>query len=125
MKNHTDMLIFHTAICAGASQIATDGRRELDVLVATPSLRSGMEDNMTVQVKAWGKSSAVRIPSEVLNEAGVKREDELDLRVEGSDIILSKTRRHKTLEERIAAYGGKLGIVKDYDWGEPKGRELF
>lgn len=80
---------------------------------------------MTVQVKAWGNSSAVRIPSEVLNEAGVKREDELDIRVEGSDIILSKTRRHKTLEERIAAYGGKLGIVKDYDWGEPKGRELF
>ena len=36
VKNHTDMLIFHTAICAGASQIATDGRRELDVLVATP-----------------------------------------------------------------------------------------
>ncbi len=34
MKNHTDMPIFHTAICAGASQIAT------------PSLRSGMEDNM-------------------------------------------------------------------------------
>ena len=43
VKNHIDMLIFHTAICAGASQIATDGRRELDVLVATPSLRSGME----------------------------------------------------------------------------------
>ena len=43
VKNHTDMLIFHTAICAGASQIATDGRREPDVLVATPSLRSGME----------------------------------------------------------------------------------
>ncbi len=47
MKNHTDMLIFYTAICAGTSQIATDGRRELDVLVATPSLRSGMEVNMT------------------------------------------------------------------------------
>ncbi len=46
VKNHTDMLIFHTAICAGASQIATDGRRELDVLVATPSLRSGMEITM-------------------------------------------------------------------------------
>ena len=26
VKKHTDMLIFHTAICAGASQIATDGR---------------------------------------------------------------------------------------------------
>ena len=46
VKNHTDMLIFHTAICAGASQIATDGRRELDVLVATPSLRSGMGNHI-------------------------------------------------------------------------------
>ena len=45
VKNHTDMLIFHTAICAGASQIAIDGRREPDVLVATPSLRSGIEIN--------------------------------------------------------------------------------
>ncbi len=44
MKNHTDVLIFHTGICAGASQIPIDGRRELDVLVATPSLRSGMEE---------------------------------------------------------------------------------
>ena len=44
------MLIFHTAICAGASQIATDGRREPDVLVATPSLRSGMEVNMRISV---------------------------------------------------------------------------
>ena len=43
------MLIFHTAICAGASQIATDGRRELDVLVATPSLRSGMEIKMDIR----------------------------------------------------------------------------
>ena len=48
MQNHTDMLIFHTAICAGASQIATDGRRELDVLVATPSLRSGIEVSMSI-----------------------------------------------------------------------------
>ncbi len=44
VKNHTDMLIFHTAICAGASQIAPDGRHELDIRVATPSLRSGMEE---------------------------------------------------------------------------------
>ena len=54
MKNHTDMLIFHTAICVGASQIATDGRRELDVLVATPSLRSGMEDDMKKSVAVLG-----------------------------------------------------------------------
>ena len=80
---------------------------------------------MTTQVKAWGNSSAIRIPAEILKEAGVQREDELDIRVNGTDIILTKTRRHKTLEERIAAYGGKLNVLKDYDWGEPKGRELW
>ena len=60
MKNHTDMLIFHTAICAGASQIATDGRRELDVLVATPSLRSGMEINMC-KLKTWTRIILISI----------------------------------------------------------------
>lgn len=80
---------------------------------------------MVAQVKAWGNSSGIRIPASVLKEAGIHREDELDIRVEGTDIILSKTRSHKTLEERIAAYGGRLSIMKDYDWGEPKGREMW
>ena len=44
VKNRIEMPIFHTAICAGASQIAPDGRHELDIRVATPSLRSGMEE---------------------------------------------------------------------------------
>ncbi len=29
MKDHVDTMIFHTSICAGASQIAIDGRREI------------------------------------------------------------------------------------------------
>lgn len=44
MKNHTDVLIFHTAICAGASQISLDGRRESDIRVAPSRKRSGLED---------------------------------------------------------------------------------
>ena len=49
----------------------------------------------------------------------------MEIRIEGSDIILTKTRRHKTLEERIKAYGGKLMLMKEYDWGEPQGRDIF
>lgn len=80
---------------------------------------------MTTQVKAWGNSSAIRIPAEILKEAGIQREDELDIKVNGTDIILTKTRRHRTLEERIAAYGGEFNVIADYDWGEPKGREMW
>ncbi|MCH5269082.1 MAG: hypothetical protein J1E62_12200 [Lachnospiraceae bacterium] len=43
MKNHTDVLIFHTAICVGASQIALDGRCESDIRIAPSRKRSGME----------------------------------------------------------------------------------
>ena len=43
MKNHADAMIFHTAICAGASQISSDGGRKLDICVATSrkTLRNG------------------------------------------------------------------------------------
>ena len=80
---------------------------------------------MTTQVKAWGNSSAIRLPASVLSQAGIHREDELEIRIEGSAIILTKIRRHKTLEERIKAYGGKLMLMKEYDWGEPQGREMW
>ena len=46
MKNHIDMLIFHTAICAGASQMSFDGEQKLhsQISVRPVAKRSGMED---------------------------------------------------------------------------------
>ncbi len=80
---------------------------------------------MTTQVKAWGNSSAIRIPAEILRDAGIRRDDVLDIEIRNGDIVLTKTRRHKLLEERIAAYGGKLGVIKNYNWDSPEGREMF
>ncbi len=31
--------------------------------------------------------------------------------------------KHKTFEERLAQYGGNITIC-DFDWGEPKGKEI-
>ena len=31
---------------------------------------------------------------------------------------------HKSLEERLAEYNGKISI-SEFDWGEAKGREFF
>ena len=33
--------------------------------------------------------------------------------------------KHRSLEERARAYGGKLGPYTEFDWGEPKGREVW
>ena len=33
--------------------------------------------------------------------------------------------RHRTFEERVAEYGGKIGVDGEFDWGEPVGREIW
>ena len=33
--------------------------------------------------------------------------------------------KHKSLEERIEEHGGELNLTTEYDWGEPRGRELW
>lgn len=32
---------------------------------------------------------------------------------------------HKTLEERMAAFGGKIDVDAEFDWGEPMGEEMW
>lgn len=78
---------------------------------------------MQTQVKAWGNSQGIRIPKEILQDAGIALEEILDISVTNGVITLVKAFRHKTLEERAAVYGGKLNLDGEYDWGEPVGRE--
>ncbi len=47
------------------------------------------------------------------------------MRVVDGDIVLSKSLKHKTLEERAAAYGGKIGAYEELSWGDPLGREAW
>ena len=49
--------------------------------------------------------------------------DVLDFKVSKGGIKLEKTFRHKSLEERLAEYGGKLMLDGEFEWGEDKGRE--
>jgi antitoxin MazE len=78
-----------------------------------------------VQVKEWGDSQGVRIPGEILEDAGISMNEMLNIAVINGAIILSKTFRHKTLEERTAEFGEGLDLDGEYDWGEPVGREVW
>ena len=80
---------------------------------------------MQTQVKKWGNSQGIRIPKEVLQEADIAVDDMLDVKVSNGVIMLVKPFRHKTLEERVAEYEGKLDLDGEYDWGEPVGREIW
>lgn len=80
---------------------------------------------MQVQVKVWGNSQGIRIPKELLLDAGIALNEILDISVSDGVIMLKKAFRHKTLEERAAEYGGNLNLDGEYDWGEPVGKEVW
>ena len=80
---------------------------------------------MQVQVKEWGNSQGIRLPKEILQDAGIALNEVLDVVVSNGTITLEKTWKHKTLEERAAEYGGELNLDGEYDWGESVGREVW
>ena len=81
--------------------------------------------SMVTQVVKWGNSQGIRIPKAVMEEMDLHINDLFDICIRDGQIILEKTFRHKSLEERAEPYGGVLGPYDSFDWGEPKGREIW
>ncbi|MBR3339891.1 MAG: AbrB/MazE/SpoVT family DNA-binding domain-containing protein [Lachnospiraceae bacterium] len=75
-------------------------------------------------VKPWGNSQGIRLSKSVLKEAGIQVNDTVQIEVRGNTIILKKVFKHRTFEERLAEYDGKID-VQSFEWGEPEGREMF
>lgn len=80
---------------------------------------------MQTQVKTWGNSQGIRLPKEILQDAGIVLNEILEVTVTNGVITLAKTFKHKTLEERAAEFDGRLNLDGEYDWGEPVGREVW
>jgi antitoxin MazE len=80
---------------------------------------------MEVQIKEWGNSQGIRLPKSVLQEAGIALGEKLTVEVEKGKIVLSRSFRHKTLEERIRESGCELSGIGELDWGEPQGNEVW
>lgn len=81
---------------------------------------------MTMQstVKAWGNSQGVRLSKKVLMEANIKINDIVIVEAAENMIILKKVFPHRTFEDRLAEYDGKIEI-QAFDWGEPVGKEIL
>ncbi|MBQ8986925.1 MAG: AbrB/MazE/SpoVT family DNA-binding domain-containing protein [Lachnospiraceae bacterium] len=75
-------------------------------------------------IKPWGNSQGIRLSKSVLEQANIDVNDTVQIEVSENVIILRKVFRHRTFEERLAEYDGKMD-VQDFDWGEPAGREML
>ena len=54
----------------------------------------------------------------------MKEDVVVKLRENDQGIIKNKIFQHKSFEERLAEYNGKIS-VGDFDWGEPMGKEFL
>ncbi len=77
-----------------------------------------------VAVKAWGNSQGIRIPKAILEKLNIKVSDTLQIEIKDDTIVLKKTFKHKSFEERVAEYNGEISVCA-YDWGEPVGKEML
>lgn len=85
------------------------------------------EEMMTVNqvaLKQWGNSRGIRIPKSILDELGIDDSDVLQISVENNAIVLRKSFKHKTFEERLAEYNNNISVC-EYDWDEPQGKEIL
>ncbi len=77
-----------------------------------------------VVIRSWGNSQGIILSKDILDKMKLKVADVLDIEVVDDSIVLRKQFVHKTFEERLSEYNGEISVC-DFDWGEPKGRELL
>ena len=80
---------------------------------------------MQLTLKQWGNSSGIRFTKEFMQRAGIKPNDTLNAEIVDGKIILTPAFRHRSLEERVAEYGGVLDLSEEMDWDVPVGREVW
>ena len=80
---------------------------------------------MVTQVKTWGNSQGIRLSKDLLSLAGIQNNDYLTIELIDGNIVLKKTFRHRTLEERASEFGGKVGPYQEFEWDTPVGRERW
>ena len=80
---------------------------------------------MEVKIKKWGNSLGIRIPKNLLKSLNFEVNDILELNEENKKIIVSKSNKKKiSLEKRFKEYKGD-NCVKDFEWDEARGDEIW
>jgi antitoxin MazE len=80
---------------------------------------------MRTVVKKWGNSAAVRIPSGVMQAAGLALEDGVDVRAQSGRIVIEPVRRRMNdLGDMLKQINAKNRHTS-VDFGAPAGKEVW
>ncbi len=79
---------------------------------------------MEARLQRWGNSDGIRIPKSILKSLGLKTNDKVNLDYLDDKIIISKPKKKILLEEKFANYKGE-NLAKEFEWDNPKGKEIW
>lgn len=79
---------------------------------------------MFTTIQKWGNSRAIRLPRSILEKAGLKEKEDVELVVKDGSIVIIPVKKHLTLRER-AAYYDKAYKPTEWDTGKPAGKEIW
>ena len=80
---------------------------------------------MEVMIKKWGNSAAVRIPATVFEEARLKLDQAVDVRVENGRVVLEPVANAEYDIGKLLAGITPENIHAQVDFGGPEGRETW
>jgi len=80
---------------------------------------------MQVRVKKWGNSASVRIPAVLMESAGLKLDDAVEISEEDGRIVIGPLQRVDYDIDRLVAAITPANRHKEIATGSPKGRELL
>jgi len=79
---------------------------------------------MNMYVRKWGNSAAVRIPAAVLDAAGLKADDAVEVREEHGRVVIEKAGPQPITLEWLVAGITPDNLHEEIDFGPPVGREF-
>lgn len=80
---------------------------------------------MYTTIQKWGNSQAIRLPKGVLETVALRENDRVEVNAENDCIIIRRaTKKHKTIDERIAGYSGEYRCT-EWETGKPQGKEVW
>lgn len=80
---------------------------------------------MKIRVQMWGNSLALRIPKPFACEFNLKHNSEVDVSIEGGQILVKPINENPfTLEEMLKKIT-KNNLHEYVDFGEPQGKEAW
>jgi len=79
---------------------------------------------MESRILKWGNSDAIRIPKPLLKELKLSTNDAINIVRDGDKIVITKvSKKNLSIEELFKDFTPQK--IKEYDWGEPVGNEIW